>query len=234
MTQCLFCNMKTYVIIPSGGLGKRTNAPLPKQYLQFAGKELIAYTLQVFQSSKHVDDIVVAAQSNFFPLLESIKQNFSLTKFTCLVEGGEERQHSVFNALKSLKAEDDDIVVIHDAVRPLLTKEILYDSIQTAKQFGSAVVALKAKDTLIRGNDSVVDYVDRSEFYYAQTPQVFRYKIIMEAMKKAKAENFIGTDESMLVHRAGYEVKIVNGSSLNFKVTTDEDIHILSLILKSF
>ncbi|KAF0216376.1 MAG: 2-C-methyl-D-erythritol 4-phosphate, partial [Ignavibacteria bacterium] len=201
---------------------------------QFAGKELIAHTLQVFQSSKHVDEIVVAAQSSFFPLLESIKQNFSLTKFTCLVEGGEERQHSVFNALKSLKAEDDDIVVIHDAVRPLLTKEILYDSIQTAKQFGAAVVALKAKDTLIRGNEAVVDYVDRSEFYYAQTPQVFRYKIIMEAMKKAKAENFFGTDESMLVHRAGYEVKIVNGSSLNFKVTTDEDIHILSLILKSF
>lgn len=226
--------MKTYVIIPSGGLGKRTNSPLPKQYLQFAGKELIAYTLQVFQSSKHVDEIVVAAQSNFFPLLESIKQNFSLTKFTCLVEGGEERQHSVYNALKSLKAEDDDIVVIHDAVRPLLTKEILYDSIQTAKQFGAAVVAQKAKDTLIRGSEKVLDYVDRSEFFYAQTPQVFRYKIIMDAMKKAKAENFIGTDESMLVHRAGYEVKIVIGSSLNFKITTDEDIHILSMILKSF
>jgi 2-C-methyl-D-erythritol 4-phosphate cytidylyltransferase len=226
--------MKTYVIIPSGGLGKRTNSPLPKQYLQFAGKELIAYTLQVFQSSKHVDEIVVAAQNSFFPLLESIKQNFSLTKFTCLVEGGEERQHSVYNALKSLKAEEEDIVVIHDAVRPLLTKEILYDSIQTAKQFGAAVVAQKAKDTLIRGSEKVLDYVDRSEFYYAQTPQVFRYKIIMDAMKKAKAENFIGTDESMLVHRAGYEVKIVNGSSLNFKITTDEDIHILSMILKSF
>lgn len=226
--------MKTYVIIPSGGLGKRANSPLPKQYLQFAGKELIAYTLQVFQSSKHVDEIVVAAQSSFFPLLESIKQNFSLTKFTCLVEGGEERQHSVYNALKSLKAEDDDIVVIHDAVRPLLTKEILYDSIQTAKQFGAAVVAQKAKDTLIRGSEKVLDYVDRSEFFYAQTPQVFRYRIIMDAMKKAKAENFIGTDESMLIHRAGYEVKIVNGSSLNFKITTDEDIHILSMILKSF
>jgi len=226
--------MKTYVIIPSGGLGKRTNSPLPKQYLQFAGKELIAYTLQVFQSSKHVDEIVVAAQSTYFPLLESIKQNFSLTKFTCLVEGGEERQHSVYNALKSLKADVEDIVIIHDAVRPLLTKEILYDSIQTAKQFGAAVVAQKAKDTLIRGTENVLDYVDRSEFYYAQTPQVFRYKIIMDAMKKAKAENFIGTDESMLVHRAGYEVKIVNGSSLNFKITTDEDIHILSMILKSF
>ena len=226
--------MKTYVIIPSGGLGKRTNAPLPKQYLQFHGKELIAYTLQVFQSSNQVDEIVVAAQSKFFPLLESIKTNFGLTKFTCLVEGGEERQHSVNNALRSLNAKDDDIVVVHDAVRPLLTKEIIYESIQTAKKYGGAVVALKAKDTLFNGDDSVVCYVDRSQIYYAQTPQTFRYGILMDAMKRAKEENYIGTDESMLVHRAGHEVKIVNGSSLNFKVTTDEDIKLLSMILKSF
>ncbi len=226
--------MKTYVIIPSGGLGKRTNSQLPKQYVKFAGKELIAHTLQVFQSSKHVDEIVVAAQSSYFSLLESIKQNFGLTKFICLVEGGTERQHSVYNALISLKASDDDIIVVHDAVRPLLTKEILYNSIQTAKQYGSAVVAIKAKDTLIRGKDFVIDYVDRSEFFYAQTPQVFKYSILLDAMRKAKAENFIGTDESMLVHRAGYQVKIVNGSSLNFKITTDEDIQLLALILKSF
>jgi 2-C-methyl-D-erythritol 4-phosphate cytidylyltransferase len=226
--------MRTFVIIPSGGLGKRTNAPLPKQYLQFHGKELIAYTLQVFQSSNQVDEIVVAAQSKFFPLLESIKTNFGLTKFTCLVEGGEERQYSVHNALRSLNAKDDDIVLVHDAVRPLLTKEIIYDSVQNARKYGAAVVAMKAKDTLINGTDSVLKYIDRSEIYYAQTPQAFKYKILLEAMKRAKEENFIGTDESMLVHRAGHEVKIVNGSSLNFKVTTDEDIKLLSMILKSF
>lgn len=226
--------MKTYVIIPSGGLGKRTNSPLPKQYLQFHGKELIAYTLQVFQSSNQVDEIVVAAQNKYFPILESIKTNFSLTKFTCLVEGGEERQHSVHNALRSLNANDDDIVIVHDAVRPLLSKEIIYDSVQTAKNFGAAVVAIKAKDTLINGNDSVVSYIDRSEIYYAQTPQAFKYKILLDAMKKAKEDNFIGTDESMLVHRIGYDVKIVIGSALNFKVTTDEDIKLLSMILKSF
>lgn len=226
--------MKTYVIIPSGGLGKRANSPLPKQYLQFHGKELIAYTLQVFQSSNQVDEIVVAAQSIYFPILESIKTNFGLTKFTCLVEGGDERQHSVHNALRSLNAKDDDIIIVHDAVRPLLSKEIIYDAVQTAKKYGAAVVALKAKDTLINGNDSVNHYLEREEIFYAQTPQVFQYKILLEAMKKAKDDNFIGTDESMLVHRLGYEVKIVNGSALNFKVTTDEDIKLLSMILKSF
>lgn len=226
--------MKTFAIIPSGGLGKRSNSPLPKQYLQFHGKELIAYTLQVFQSSNQIDEIVVAAQNKYFSLLESLKQNFGLTKFTCLVEGGIERQHSVYNALRSLDADADDIIVIHDAVRPLITKDIIYDAVQTAKNFGAAVVALKAKDTLINGKDNVTSYVDRSEIYYAQTPQVFKYHIIMEALKKAKEENFIGTDESMLVHRLGFEIKIVNGSSLNFKVTTEEDIKLLSMILKNF
>ena len=114
--------MKTFVIIPSGGVGKRTNSSVPKQYMQFHGKELIAYTLQVFQSSTQVDEIIVAAQSKYFPLLESIKSNFGLTKFTCLVEGGDERQISVHNALRSLNADDDDIVIVHDAVRPPFNK----------------------------------------------------------------------------------------------------------------
>jgi 2-C-methyl-D-erythritol 4-phosphate cytidylyltransferase len=226
--------MKTYAIIPSGGLGKRANAPLPKQYLQFNGKELIAYTLQVLQSSSLIDEIVVAAQNNYFELLGTIKKNFGLTKFNLLVEGGEERQHSVHNAIRAIKANDDDLILVHDAVRPLVSKEIIYDSIQQAKEFGAAVVAIKAKDTLLKGNDFVSEYLDRSETFYVQTPQVFKYKILFNALQKAKEENFVGTDESMLVYKLGHQIKIVNGSALNFKVTTDEDIRLLSMILKSF
>lgn len=226
--------MKTYAIIPSGGLGKRANAPLPKQYLQFNGKELIAYTLQVLQSSSLIDEIVVAAQNNYFELLETIKKNFGLTKLNLLVEGGEERQFSVHNAVRAIKAKDDDLILVHDAVRPLISKEIIYDSIQQAKEYGAAVVAIKAKDTLLKGNDFVSEYLDRSEIYYVQTPQVFKYKILFNALQKAKEENFVGTDESMLVYKLGHQIKIVNGSALNFKVTTDEDIRLLSMILKSF
>jgi len=226
--------MKTYAIIPSGGLGKRANAPLPKQYLQFNGKELIAYTLQVLQSSSLIDEIVVAAQNNYFELLETIKKNFGLTKLNLLVEGGEERQFSVHNAVRAIKAKDDDLILVHDAVRPLVSKEIIYDSIQQAKEYGAAVVAIKAKDTLLKGNDFVSEYLDRSEIYYVQTPQVFKYKILFNALQKAKEENFVGTDESMLVYKLGHQIKIVNGSALNFKVTTDEDIRLLSMILKSF
>ncbi|MEW5841898.1 MAG: 2-C-methyl-D-erythritol 4-phosphate cytidylyltransferase [Bacteroidota bacterium] len=225
--------MKCYAIIPSGGLGKRMNNPLPKQYMQFHGKELIAYTIDVFQKSNQIDSIIVAAQKEFFLLLNEIKQKYSLTKIESIIEGGIERQHSVFNALKSIQCNENDIIVVHDAVRPLLSQEILSKSIDTAMQFGSAVVAIKARDTLINGTDSVLSYVDRSEMFHAQTPQVFRYGILMDAMNKAEKENFIGTDESMLVHRAGYKVKIVEGSSINFKITNQDDIKLFELLTRN-
>lgn len=222
--------MKIFAIIPSGGSGMRMNNPLPKQYLRINGKEIIAYTLEIFQKCDLIDEIIIAAQKNYFDLLQTIKKNYSISKISKIVEGGEERQHSVFNALKSINAKENDLIVVHDAVRPLLPQDLLKNTIATANRFGSAVAALKAKDTLIKGNDSILSYVDRNEYYYAQTPQIFRYKILFEAMKNAESNQFIGTDESMLVHRLGYEIKIVEGSSLNFKITSQDDIKLLQLI----
>lgn len=222
--------MKIFAIIPSGGAGKRASSSLPKQYLQFGGKELIAYTLGIFQNCDMIEEIVISAQRDFLFLLKEIKEKYSFTKLTKIVEGGEERQHSVFNALQSLNASDEDLVIVHDAVRPLLPQSVLIKAIETARQFGSAVVAIKARDTLVRGNDSIISYLNRSEYYYAQTPQIFKYKILLEAMKKAEQEKFLGTDESMLVHRMGNEIKIVDGSSLNFKITNQDDIKLFHLI----
>ena len=223
--------MKVFAIIPSGGLGKRVNNPLPKQYLKFHGKELVVYTLEVFQKCNLIDEIILSAQKDFFPKLNQIKEKYSISKLSNIVEGGMERQHSVFNALKSINAKDDDLVAVHDAVRPLLPKNVLTGAIETAKECGGCVVAIKAKDTLIKGNDSVSSYIDRNEIFYAQTPQIFRYKILLDAMQKADEENFIGTDESMLVHRCGYIVKIVEGSSLNFKITNQDDIKLFEMIV---
>ena len=222
--------MKVYAIIPSGGIGKRINNPLPKQYIKFHGKELIAYTLQVFQDNDQIDEIILASQTEFFHLIEEIKIKFGISKLTGIVEAGVERQHSVFNAVKSLSANDEDIILVHDAVRPLIPQKVITESIEATKKHGSSVVAIKARDTLIKGNDSVQSYVDRNEIYYAQTPQTFKYAIFMEAMIKAEKENFIGTDESMLVHRAGYKVHIVDGSSLNLKITSNEDLKLFEII----
>ncbi|MDQ7818292.1 MAG: 2-C-methyl-D-erythritol 4-phosphate cytidylyltransferase [Melioribacteraceae bacterium] len=224
--------MKVYAVIPSGGVGSRTSNPLPKQYVKFGGKEIIAYTLEVFQNSKSIDEIIVAAQQEFFGFLDSIKEKYNITKLKDPVEGGQERQYSVINAVRSLNADAEDIIVVHDAVRPLLSSKILDDAIRAAKEFGGSIVALKAKDTLIKGDSEISSYLDRNEVYYVQTPQVFKYEIFIEAVKNAEENKFLGTDESMLVYNSNYPIKIVTGSSFNFKITSDDDMKMFDSIIK--
>jgi 2-C-methyl-D-erythritol 4-phosphate cytidylyltransferase len=224
--------MKTFVIIPAGGKGKRSGAATPKQYLRFHGRELIVYTLEVFQKNNFVDEIIIAAESPYFSLLNKIAKDYNITKISQIVEGGEERQDSVNNALKAIKADDNDLVAVHDAARPLLPESILTKAINKAKEKGNALVCLKARDTLLKGEQAVKEYVDRSEMYYVQTPQIFRYKDLKRAMKKAYEKNFIGTDESMLVKGLGIDINIVEGSMLNFKVTTMTDIEIFEKLTR--
>ena len=216
--------MRVFAIIPASGKGKRSSTDVPKQYLKFSGKELIAYTLEVFQNNNLIDEITISAEPEYFSLLNEIKKKFNLTKISHIVEGGEERQDSVYNALEAIKADDNDLIAVHDAARPLLPENILTKAIDTAKEKGNALVCLKARDTLLKGDQVVREYVDRSEMYYVQTPQIFKYKDLMNAMKKAYEKNFIGTDESMLIKELGIDINIVEGSMLNFKVTTATDI----------
>jgi 2-C-methyl-D-erythritol 4-phosphate cytidylyltransferase len=223
--------VRVFAIIPAGGKGKRSGTETPKQYLKFHGKEIIAHTLEIFQKNNLVDEIIISAEPAFFSLLEEIIKKFNLTKISKIVEGGEERQDSVYNALKAIKAEDGDLVAVHDAARPLLPDDILTKAINTAKEKGNALVCLKARDTLLKGDEVVKEYVERSEMYYVQTPQIFKYTDLMKAMKKAYEKNFIGTDESMLIKELGIDINIVEGSILNFKVTTATDIEIFEKLI---
>jgi len=224
--------VRVYAIIPAGGKGKRGGTQTPKQYLRFQGKELIVYTLEIFQKNKLVDEIIISAEPPYFTLLNKIAKDYNLNKISNIVEGGEERQNSVYSALKSLEANDDDLIVVHDAARPMLSDAILTKAISVAKEKGNALVCLKARDTLLKGDQIVREYVDRTQIYYVQTPQIFRYKDLKKAMKKANEKNFIGTDESMLVKESGIEINIVEGSMLNFKVTTATDIEMFEKLIK--
>lgn len=223
--------MKTYAIIPSGGVGKRINSSLPKQYIQVNGKELIAYTLEIFQKCDQIDEIIIPAQKEYFELLSNIKSKYGIVKLTNIVEGGDERQSSVFNALQSISAKDDDLIIVHDAARPLLPQKVLFDAIENAKEFGSIIVAIRAKDTLVKGNIFVEDYIDRNEVFYVQTPQIFKYKMLYESMILASKDNFVGSDESSLIHKASNKIKILEGSTKNFKVTTESDLDLFRLIV---
>ncbi len=225
--------MKTIAIIPAAGIGKRISSAVPKQFVKIKNKELIAYTISVFQQNDNVNEIIVATRPEYFELLNKIKDRYGLTKLTGIVEGGAERQDSVYSALFYANANEDDLVAVHDAARPLLSQELLTKAIQQAEINNSIVTAIKAKDTLIKGNEKVESYLDRSRIYYAQTPQIFKYGILLEAMRKAEAENFKGTDESMLVKRYYGKVKIVEGESINFKITTDSDLKLFEKIIQS-
>ena len=224
--------MKTYAIIPAGGKGIRSGLSAPKQYLKFAGKELIAYTIDIFQKNVLVDEITISSESIYFKLLWDIKEKYKFTKVKQIVEGGNERQDSVYNALISLPAEEEDLVIVHDAARPLLSRDILTEAIKTAKLKGSALVCLKVNDTLVKAVEVVDYYVNREDVYYVQTPQIFKFIDLLNAMKNAYEENFYGTDESMLIKKMNHDIYIVEGSLFNFKVTTKSDIELLEKLLK--
>ncbi len=217
--------MKTIAVIPAGGKGVRSGIATPKQYLKFNDKELIVYTLDVFQQNEMIDEIIISAEGNYINLLNDLKEKYNLSKVSKVVEGGDTRQDSEYNAIKSLTdVDDDDLIAVHDAARPLLPQEVLTNAVNTAKEKGNALVCIKAKDTLIKGNKVVESFLERDEVYYVQTPQIFPYSIVMKAMKNAYDNNFTGTEESMLVRQIGEKVNIVEGSVYNFKVTTADDI----------
>jgi len=203
--------MKTYVIIPAGGKGIRSGTATPKQYLRFKKKELIVYTIEAFQKNKLVNEIIISAEPDYFSLLAKLKKKYKLTKLKTIVKGGRKRQDSVYNALKSIKANRNDLIVVHDAARPLLPQKTLSNALITAKAKGNALVCLQAGDTIIKGHNSVNKYIDR--------------------MEKAYKDKFYGTDESMLVKRIGKTINIVEGSLFNFKITNKADFELFKKLI---
>jgi 2-C-methyl-D-erythritol 4-phosphate cytidylyltransferase len=223
--------MKIFAVIPAGGKGIRSGFSAPKQFVKFNKKELIVYTLEVFQKNKLIDEIIIAAEEPYFQLLKKIKEKYKLTKIKKIVAGGKERQDSVNNALSAINANKEDLVVVHDAARPLLKEGVLNNAISIAKKKGNALVCIRVKDTLIKAKITVDSYLDRKEIYNVQTPQIFKYKDLKKAFEKAYKEKFYGTDESMLVKKLGKKIHIAEGSELNFKITTKSDFQIFKQLI---
>ncbi|MDP3148426.1 MAG: 2-C-methyl-D-erythritol 4-phosphate cytidylyltransferase [Ignavibacteria bacterium] len=224
--------MKIVAIIPAAGIGKRFGGITPKQFLKVNGKEIVAHTLEVFQKAKKVDEIIVAASKEEFPRIIKLQKKYNLTKLQIIVEGGKERQDSVYNALIFADLNKNDLVIVHDAARPLLPEKVLADAIHCAEKNGNALVCLQAKDTLLKKTNREHTYLNRSQVYYVQTPQIFRYDQLLSAFEKAKKEKFVGTDESMLVQRTKKKIHLSEGSPLNFKITTKDDLEMLKRMLK--
>lgn len=199
---------------------------IPKQFLMLEGKPILYHTLAAFNQCPQVDSISVAVPPFAVEAVkELINPREGFTKIVHVVPGGEQRQHSVANALKGL-AQDVDIVLVHDGVRPFVSQRLIRVCIEEAARYGAAIAALPAFETVKEVEDgaSVKRTLARQNIYLAQTPQVFRREILEEAFRKAEEENVLGTDEASLVERLGLTVRVVQGDRWNIKITTQEDL----------
>ncbi|MSM39869.1 MAG: 2-C-methyl-D-erythritol 4-phosphate cytidylyltransferase [Geobacter sp.] len=228
--------MKVIALIPAAGMGKRMGAGINKQYLLVAGIPIVAHTIAVFDSSPLVDEIYVISPLDEIPYCRSeVVEAHGFAKVRAIVPGGAERQHSVLNGLRAVVSPaDDDVVLIHDGVRPFVTAEIIERSIDVALQADGALVAVPVKDTIkVVVDGTIRETPPRANLWQAQTPQAFRYGIIRDAHERAATEEVLGTDDTSLVERLGKEVKVVMGDYRNIKITTPEDMILAEAFLRA-
>jgi 2-C-methyl-D-erythritol 4-phosphate cytidylyltransferase len=241
--------MKIVVIIPAAGLGTRMissrsgKAGKPaasKQFVDLQGTPVLIHTLRKFAANPEVTEIFVALRKNE---INSFRQRLEreapeiLRKKTVLLEGGEHRQQSVSNALAAVAASGDDVVLVHDAVRPFVTDEIIHDVISAAAKYGAAIAGVPAVDTVKQVERTpegaiIKSTIPREKIVMAQTPQGFRYDVLKKAFDQAAADGMIGTDEASLVERSGHPVAVVMGSARNIKITTPADLELAEFFLK--
>lgn len=219
---------RNFAIIPAAGMGKRMGASINKQYLMLQGKPILAHTLQRFQDSPLIHGIIVVTPLDEIPFCQQeVVDKYNLSKVLEIVPGGAERQNSVYNGLRTLGryADADNIVLIHDGVRPMVKEQQLAESIKIVRQGLAALIAVPAKDTIKVVKDGLVQSTpDRATLWQAQTPQAFIYQDILFAYNQAEQDGFIGTDDCSLFERYNGSVKIISGSYHNIKITTPEDL----------
>jgi 2-C-methyl-D-erythritol 4-phosphate cytidylyltransferase len=218
--------MSCYIIIPAGGIGKRFGSKLPKQFYKINGKEIIIRTIEKFFMSRNVSGIYVAMNKKYLHHFENLLKKYDLTCEVVTVLGGKTRQDSVFNALEEINAHDEDIILVHDAVRPYLSVKLINKVIKHAEKKNTAVPVVSVNDTVkkVRNNNSIIKTLDRNEIKLAQTPQAFKYYILFNSYIVAHKNKFNGTDESSIVEYCGHKVYVIPGEENNIKITKKMDI----------
>lgn len=227
--------VKVAAVVPAAGCGTRMGSDMKKQFLALAGVPILGYVLKTFEASRLVQAIVVAVGKEEEEYCRrAVVDKLGLKKVTAIVHGGKERQDSVYSGLLAL-APDTDIVVIHDGVRPLMSNENLETVIEAALSFGAATCAVPVKDTVkLAGKDGfVAETLPRNRLWLTQTPQAFRYGVILEAHRRAREEKYYATDDAALVEMLGMPVKLVDGNYQNIKITTPEDLIVASAMLEA-
>lgn len=234
--------MRVFVILPAAGLGTRMTPghPLssaPKQFLELGGVPILIHTLRAFAAVPGVAEMCVAVRANEMERLTAQVREYGFAGKVRVVEGGEHRQQSVANALEAIDCDDDDIVLVHDAVRPLIDVATIERTIRAVEKHSAAIVGLPAVDTIKQVERTadgaiITSTIPREYIVRAQTPQGFRCGLLKRAFAEAAEDGFVGTDEASLVERSGAQVAVVQGSPANFKITQPGDLELAEFYLQ--
>jgi 2-C-methyl-D-erythritol 4-phosphate cytidylyltransferase len=225
--------LKTSAIIAAAGFGRRFGGSTKKQFQPLGGKPILAHSIGSFEESSVREIVLVIPEDSLSYCSEEIVGKFNFKKVIKFISGGGERQHSVRKGFNSLSG-DTDVVVVHDGVRPFIGVDLIEKVIKGALKSGGAIVALPVKDTVKKSSyeNYIEQTISRNCLWLAQTPQAFKYGVLKRAYEEAERDGFLGTDEASLVERIGVPVKLIEGSPMNLKITTEEDLRLAELVLK--
>jgi 2-C-methyl-D-erythritol 4-phosphate cytidylyltransferase len=224
---------RAVALVPAAGRGLRVGGPVPKQFLALGGEPILVHALWALEAADSISSIIIAVpEADREYCHKEIVTRHGFKKVTNIVAGGERRQDSVRYALFAAKT-SEDLVLVHDAVRPFLTQELIRLVIEEAAEHGEALIAVPMRDTVKQiGRDGVVvRTVDRHDLWLAQTPQAFKLSLLKEAHQKAEDDGFYATDDAQLVERLKGRITIIEGSAENIKITRPEDLIIGEAIL---
>lgn len=211
------------VVIAAGGSGSRMGSEIPKQFLPLCGVPVVVRTLKKFERCTLVDEIIIVTNNCYIDHMQGLVESFKINKVTVVTEGGRSRQESVMNGLKYVRGE---YVFVHDAARPLVTEEQIERVILAAHKFGAAALGISAKDTLKEADEEnvILSTIDRVNKFLIQTPQGAKTDVLYKAHKHAAENNISVTDDCALLELNNQKVKIIDGSALNLKLTTPDDM----------
>ena len=222
-------------VVPAAGRGARMGGDTPKQYLTLGGLPLLVHSLRILDSVDSIADIIVVVPEADRQFCETeLVRPFDIKKVSKVVAGGRRRQDSVRNGLAAVSG-SADFIVVHDGVRPFITKDIVTRAVETGIHTGASVVAMAMPDTVkhVDAAGMVQKTLKREELWLVQTPQVFRYGWLTEAHRLAEEQNLDVTDDAALIEKLGYPVTVVQGSSLNIKITKPDDLALGEAIITS-
>ncbi len=235
--------MRVFAILPAAGIGTRMSVHgekpgAAKQFLTIGGVPVLVHCLRAFAAVPRIAEVLVAVRAAEIERVAELIARFGLDGKVRVVEGGENRQGSVANALAALAADEDDIVLVHDAVRPLIDGATIERTIDAVEKNGAAIVGLPAVDTIKQVERTaegaiVTSTIPRERVVMAQTPQGARFGLLKRAFEEAVTDEFAGTDEASVLERAGVEVWVVAGSPRNFKITQPGDLELAEFYLQN-